>query len=174
MLGYVAALSVLPRQPLFRSRPAGNRMIRLFSSATNADPYTLVIVESPAKAKTIAKYLNSGSKSGGENKRYVVEASMGHVRDLPQNAKQTNLLPPHYRDHKWSTLGIDIDHGFDPMYVIVPDRTSVVNNLKEMSAGASEVVLATDEDREGEVRKQRWRLIVLVFIILAVTLILYL
>ena len=81
----------------------------------------------------------------------MVEASMGHVRDLPQNAKQTNLLPPHLRDHKWSTLGIDIDNEFDPMYVVVPDRISVVNNLKKMSAGASEVVLATDEDREGEV-----------------------
>ena len=116
--------------------------------ASENDPFSLVIVESPAKAGTIAKYLNANSEH-----RYVVHASMGHVRDLPQSARQTNLLPAKFRDSKWATLGIDLDSStFDPMYITLPDKIKHVRELQDLSKSAEEVILATDEDREGEVR----------------------
>lgn len=110
-------------------------------------------VESPAKAKTIAKYLNSGD----DGILYEVEASMGHVRDLPQKAKHTNLLPEKYQTSKWSSLGIDLDSpAFDPMYIVLPDKIQTVKRLQEISSKADEVVLATDEDREGEVNNYHY------------------
>ncbi len=84
----------------------------------------LVIVESPAKARTIGKYLGSG---------YTVKASMGHIRDLPK-----------------STLGVDVDTDFSPKYLVPRDKVKVVKELKESVRGAREVFLATDPDREGE------------------------
>src|SRR5918994_985556 len=84
----------------------------------------LVIVESPAKARTISRYLGSG---------YTVKASMGHIRDLPK-----------------STLGVDVDDGFAPKYLIPRDKSKIVKELKESVQGAREVILATDPDREGE------------------------
>lgn len=106
-------------------------------------------MESPAKAKTIAKYLNSDS----DGRHFEVEASMGHIRDLPQKAKHSNLLPERYRASKWASLGVDLDSpSFDPMYIVLPDKIQTVKRLKEISSMADEVVLATDEDREGEVR----------------------
>ncbi|MGB9376231.1 MAG: DNA topoisomerase, partial [Mycobacteriales bacterium] len=98
----------------------------------------LVIVESPAKAKTIAGYLGKG---------YLVESSIGHIRDLPRNAAD---IPAKYKGEGWARLGVDVDHGFTPLYVISPDRKQQVGKLKKLLAGASELYLATDEDREGE------------------------
>ena len=101
-------------------------------------PAALVIVESPAKANTIAGYLNSG---------YVVESSIGHVRDLPQNAAD---VPKAYKDRSWARLGIDVDGGFKPLYVVPPDKRAQIRKLKALLAKTETLYLATDEDREGE------------------------
>ncbi|MHB1518082.1 MAG: type I DNA topoisomerase [Acidimicrobiales bacterium] len=98
----------------------------------------LVIVESPAKAKTIAGLLGSG---------YVVESSIGHIRDLPRRADE---VPTAYKGESWSRLGVDVDNGFKPLYVVSSDKRSQVNKLKQLVKEASEVYLASDEDREGE------------------------
>jgi len=98
----------------------------------------LVIVESPAKAKTIGGYLGAG---------YVVEASIGHIRDLPRNAAD---VPAKYKGEPWARLGVDTDHDFEPLYVISPDRKAQVSKLKALVKDADELYLATDEDREGE------------------------
>jgi DNA topoisomerase I len=99
---------------------------------------TLVIVESPTKARTIRNYLPSG---------YQVQASMGHVRDLPPSAKE---IPPAYKDKKWATLGINVDDEFQPIYVVPEKKKKVVKDLKTALKLADELILATDEDREGE------------------------
>ncbi len=99
---------------------------------------TLVIVESPTKARTIRNYLPSG---------YQVEASMGHVRDLPPSAKE---IPPAYKDKKWATLGINIEDKFQPIYVVPEKKKKIVRELKTALKTADELILATDEDREGE------------------------
>ena len=98
----------------------------------------LVIVESPAKAKTIRGYLGEG---------YEVEASVGHIRDLPKSAAD---IPAKYKKEKWARLGVDIENGFEPLYLISPDKKSKVSELKKMLADVDELLLATDEDREGE------------------------
>ncbi|MFD0557160.1 DNA topoisomerase I [Stackebrandtia endophytica] len=98
----------------------------------------LVIVESPAKAKTIAGYLGDG---------YIVESSLGHIRDLPRNAKE---VPAKYAKEPWSRLGVDVDNDFKPLYVVNPDRKAHVKVLKDALAQVDELLLATDEDREGE------------------------
>src|SRR4051812_7174223 len=98
----------------------------------------LVIVESPAKARTIAKFLGSG---------YEVEASIGHVRDLPSNASE---IPPSVKAEPWSRLGVDVDHGFTPLYVVPAEKRAKIRELKAKLKNASVLYLATDEDREGE------------------------
>ncbi len=98
----------------------------------------LVIVESPAKAKTIGGYLGSG---------YVVEASIGHIRELPRNAA---AVPAKYKGVPWANLGVDVDNDFETLYVISADRKDQVNKLKALVKDADELYLATDEDREGE------------------------
>ncbi len=99
---------------------------------------TLVIVESPTKARTIRNYLPSG---------YRVEASMGHVRDLPQSASE---IPEAVKGEKWAQLGVNVDADFEPLYVVPKDKKKIVTQLKEALKEADELVLATDEDREGE------------------------
>ncbi|MFE4105426.1 type I DNA topoisomerase [Almyronema epifaneia] len=99
---------------------------------------TLVIVESPTKAKTIRNYLPSG---------YRVEASMGHVRDLPKSASE---IPTAVKGEKWAQLGVNTDANFEPLYVVPKDKKKVVKALKDALKQADELVLATDEDREGE------------------------
>jgi DNA topoisomerase-1 len=99
---------------------------------------SLVIVESPAKAKTIAGYLGSD---------YVVESSIGHIRDLPHNASE---VPAKYKDEKWARLGVNVDSEFEPIYVVDPRKKKVVSDLKAKLKDADELLLATDEDREGE------------------------
>ncbi|MFN6567796.1 type I DNA topoisomerase [Dendronalium sp. ChiSLP03b] len=99
---------------------------------------TLVIVESPTKARTIRNYLPKG---------YRVEASMGHVRDLPQSASE---IPAAVKAEKWAQLGVNVDADFEPVYVIPKDKKKVVTQLKDALKDAEELILATDEDREGE------------------------
>jgi DNA topoisomerase-1 len=100
-------------------------------------PKKLVIVESPAKAKTIAGYLGPG---------FVVESSIGHIRDLPERASD---IPKEKRE-RYGALGVAIDDGFEPYYVVDPDKKRVVADLKRKLKDADELLLATDEDREGE------------------------
>jgi DNA topoisomerase-1 len=99
---------------------------------------TLVIVESPTKARTIRNYLPPG---------YIVEASMGHVRDLPQSASE---IPPTLKSEEWAKLGVNVQADFEPLYVIPKEKKKVVKTLKDALKQADELVLATDEDREGE------------------------
>ncbi|AHZ86217.1 type I DNA topoisomerase [Bdellovibrio bacteriovorus] len=102
------------------------------------DGIKLVIVESPTKAKTIRKFLG---------RDYVVESCMGHIRDLPQSAKD---IPEKVKKEKWAQLGVNVDKNFEPLYCVPKDKTKVVKNLKDKLEEASELYLATDEDREGE------------------------
>ncbi|OWY69120.1 DNA topoisomerase I [cyanobacterium TDX16] len=99
---------------------------------------TLVIVESPTKARTIRNYLP---------RDFRVEASMGHVRDLPQSATD---IPANVKGEKWAQLGVNVESDFEPLYVIPKDKKKIVTQLKEALKSADELVLATDEDREGE------------------------
>ncbi|MBA4105776.1 MAG: type I DNA topoisomerase [Pirellula sp.] len=108
------------------------------SSTSESAGQALVIVESPAKARTIGKYLG---------KNYRVEASIGHVRDLPQGAKQ---VPEEYKKESWANLGVNVTDGFKPIYVIPPGKTKQIKLLKDQLKGANALYLATDEDREGE------------------------
>ena len=98
----------------------------------------LVIVESPAKAKTIAGYLGN---------EFVVESSVGHIRDLPQNASE---IPAKYKDESWARLGVNVENDFEPLYVVDSRKKKVVSELKAQLKDADELLLATDEDREGE------------------------
>ncbi len=107
-------------------------------SAAKGKGQALVIVESPAKAKTIAKYLGKG---------YRVEASIGHVRDLPQGAKQ---IPAKYKGEPWSNLGVNVNDNFAPIYIIPPGKAKQIKLLKDQLKESNALYLATDEDREGE------------------------
>ncbi|HRY11335.1 MAG TPA: toprim domain-containing protein, partial [Candidatus Nanopelagicales bacterium] len=98
----------------------------------------LVIVESPAKAKTIQGYLGEG---------FEVTASVGHIRDLPDKAAD---IPAKYKAQPWARLGVDIDNDFTPIYVVNADKRARVKELKDKLRDADELLLATDEDREGE------------------------
>ncbi|PJA21849.1 MAG: DNA topoisomerase I, partial [Deltaproteobacteria bacterium CG_4_10_14_0_2_um_filter_43_8] len=98
----------------------------------------LVIVESPTKAKTIRKFLP---------KNYVVEASMGHIRDLPQSSA---AIPAKYKDEAWAKLGVNVENNFEPLYVVPKGKSKIITDLKKKMKDADELYLATDEDREGE------------------------
>ncbi len=98
----------------------------------------LVIVESPTKARKIAGYL-------GRN--YVVESSRGHIRDLPRAAAD---VPAKYKSQPWARLGVNVDHDFEPLYVVSPDKKATVSELKSLLKDVDELYLATDGDREGE------------------------
>jgi DNA topoisomerase-1 len=98
----------------------------------------LVIVESPTKAKTIRKFLGDG---------YRVEASMGHIRDLPSNADE---IPEAIKKESWSRLGVNVEASFEPVYIVPTDKKKVVTMLKKALAESDELFVATDEDREGE------------------------
>ncbi len=107
-------------------------------SSAGAGGRRLVIVESPAKARTIAGYLGDG---------FLVESSIGHIRDLPRNAAD---VPAAVKSKPWSRLGVDVDNGFEPLYIVTADKKAQVAKLKALLKDASELYLATDEDREGE------------------------
>jgi DNA topoisomerase-1 len=98
----------------------------------------LVIVESPAKARTIERFLGPG---------FVVEASIGHVRDLPRGAKE---VPSRFKGEPWARLGVNVDQGFEPIYVTVPGKSEQITKLRRLLERAETLWLATDEDREGE------------------------
>src|SRR5512145_575724 len=98
----------------------------------------LVIVESPAKAKTLGRFLGN---------KYRVEASYGHIRDLPESASD---VPKEIKAKEWGRLGVDVDQDFTPYYVIPADKRKQVAHLKTAVKDASELLLATDPDREGE------------------------
>jgi DNA topoisomerase-1 len=100
--------------------------------------HKLVIVESPTKAQKIGGYLGQG---------YVVESSIGHIRDLPQSAAET---PAKIKDKPWGRLAVDVDNGFEPYYVVPRDKKQHISKLKTLLKDADELYLATDEDREGE------------------------
>jgi DNA topoisomerase-1 len=98
----------------------------------------LVIVESPSKARTIAGYLGQG---------YVVESSVGHIRDMPDSAAD---IPAKYKGEPWARLGVNVDDNFQALYVVHSDKRQQVSKLKSLLKDADELLLATDEDREGE------------------------
>ncbi len=102
------------------------------------DGHKLVIVESPAKARTISGFLGRG---------YVVESSIGHIRDLPNNASE---VPAKYKGEPWGRLGVNVDDGFTPIYVVPKDKKPQITKLRSLLKDADELYLATDEDREGE------------------------
>jgi DNA topoisomerase I len=98
----------------------------------------LVVVESPTKARTIRSFLPSG---------YRVAASMGHVRDLPESASE---IPSTVKGEEWARLGVNVQKGFEPLYVVPASKKKVVTELRGLLKGVDELVVATDEDREGE------------------------
>ena len=108
------------------------------ASNGNSHGTRLVIVESPAKARTIAGYLGKG---------YVVESSIGHIRDMPDKAAE---IPEKYRGQAWARLGVDVDNDFQALYVVPSEKKQQVSKLKTLLKDADELYLATDEDREGE------------------------
>src|SRR3954454_18036263 len=101
-------------------------------------PRPLVIVESPAKAKTIARFLGPD---------FIVESSIGHIRDLPRNAAD---VPPAFKGLPWSRDGVDPDNAFKPLYIVPKEKKEQVRKLRALLKQADELYLATDEDREGE------------------------
>jgi DNA topoisomerase-1 len=101
-------------------------------------PKSLVIVESPTKARTISGFLGSD---------VAVESSMGHIRDLPRSAAE---IPARAKGKDWARLGVDVENDFEPLYVVPKERRDRIKKLKEILAGVDELYLATDEDREGE------------------------
>jgi DNA topoisomerase I len=122
-------------KPAPDNKPAG----RSAASRDGAGPGTrLVIVESPNKARTIAGYLGKG---------YVVESSIGHIRDMPDKAAE---IPQKYRGEAWARLGVDVERDFQALYVVPSDKKQQVSKLKALLKDADELYLATDEDREGE------------------------
>ncbi|MGW4111616.1 type I DNA topoisomerase [Actinosynnema sp. NPDC004786] len=117
---------------------AGSTRARKTNGGAASGNRRLVIVESPAKARKIASYLGND---------FVVESSKGHIRDLPRGAAD---VPAKYKGMAWARLGVDVDHGFEPLYVVTPDKKSTVAELKELLKDVDELYLATDGDREGE------------------------
>ncbi len=107
-------------------------------AAKESTQNALVIVESPTKAKTIRKFLP---------KNYVVEASMGHIRDLPQSATD---IPQKLKQEEWTKIGVNVEQDFEPLYVVPKGKSKIIADLKKKIQNADILYLATDEDREGE------------------------
>ncbi len=107
-------------------------------NSANGRGVRLVVVESPKKAQMISGYLGDG---------YIVESSVGHIRDLPRGAAD---VPAKYKGEPWARLGVNTENGFEPLYIVSPEKRGQVAKLKSLLAGADELYLATDEDREGE------------------------
>jgi DNA topoisomerase-1 len=107
-------------------------------SSRSGGKKSLVIVESPAKARTISKFL-------GRN--FAVEASIGHVRDLPTGKKD---IPEQFKSEPWARLAVNVDRDFEPVYIVPPGKKAQITKLKKLLKESDELFLATDEDREGE------------------------
>ncbi len=120
-----------------KSKTAG-KSAEKSKGAVSGGGKTLVVVESPTKAKTIRKFLG---------RDFIVESCMGHIRDLPQSSKD---IPEKFKKQKWAQLGVDTDHDFEPIYCVPKNKTKVVSLLKEKLKEVDRLLLATDEDREGE------------------------
>ncbi|MBN2492663.1 MAG: DNA topoisomerase I, partial [Planctomycetes bacterium] len=101
-------------------------------------PKRLVIVESPTKARTLRRFLGQD---------YLVESSLGHIRDLPASAAE---IPEALRKEPWARLGVNVDDAFTPIYIVQPDKKKIIRELQTRLKQADELLLATDEDREGE------------------------
>ena len=127
-------------QPTAPARKAGGgrRSGTPTATATGRPTRRLVIVESPTKAKKIAPYLGSD---------YVVESSVGHIRDLPRGAAD---VPAKYKGEPWARLGVDVDNQFQPLYIVTPEKKGKVSELRDALKSVDELLLATDPDREGE------------------------
>ena len=124
-----------------RERVAGKKSSTAPKSKTSSAGSSgkfLVIVESPTKAKTIRKFLPA---------QYTVEACLGHIRDLPASSKE---IPEKLKKTPWAQLGVDVDNNFTPLYVIPSQKAKTIRALKELMEDSDELILATDEDREGE------------------------
>jgi DNA topoisomerase-1 len=113
-------------------------ILNAIANGTMSKEKSLVIVESPAKARTIAKFLG---------KDYQVEASIGHIRDLPSGRKE---LPEKYKSEEWAYLGVNVDDDFQPVYIVPAEKKKQVTKLKDLLKDSKDLYLATDEDREGE------------------------
>ena len=134
----IGTTSSTPTSGTSQSAAGGRKRTPPAGSATSGPTRRLVIVESGTKAKKIQQYLG---------KDYVVEASVGHIRDLPRGAAD---VPAKYKGESWARLGVDVDNRFAPLYVVQPDKKSKVAELKSALKDVDEVLLATDPDREGE------------------------
>jgi DNA topoisomerase-1 len=134
----IGTTSSTPTSGTSQSAAGGRKRTPPTSAATSGPTRRLVIVESGTKAKKIQQYLG---------KDYVVEASVGHIRDLPRGAAD---VPAKYKGESWARLGVDVDNRFAPLYVVQPDKKSKVAELKSALKDVDEVLLATDPDREGE------------------------
>ncbi|MCC6237002.1 MAG: type I DNA topoisomerase [Dehalococcoidia bacterium] len=121
-----------------RSSGASTARAASTRARTPRDGAALVIVESPAKARTIAQYLGP---------EYVVESSIGHIRDLPSTAAE---IPETVKKQSWARLGVNVDDDFEPLYIVPANKKQQVSKLKSLLKDARELYLATDEDREGE------------------------
>ncbi len=121
-----------------RKAGAGRRSTTPPATVTGRPTRRLVIVESPTKAKKIAPYLGSN---------YIVESSVGHIRDLPRGAAD---VPAKYKGESWARLGVDVDNEFQPLYIVTPEKKSKVSELRDALKSVDELLLATDPDREGE------------------------
>lgn len=117
---------------------SGSRTRRAKPSAGGGSGQALVIVESPAKGRTIAKFLPAG---------FTVKASVGHVRDLPRKASE---IPAKYKGLEWARLGVNVQEGFEPLYIVAPEKRATIRELKAELKNVDVLYLATDEDREGE------------------------
>ena len=121
-----------------KAKTGGPKGSRAKTAVSDGRGTKLVIVESPSKARTIAGYLGKG---------YVVESSVGHIRDMPDSAAE---IPAKYRGEPWARLGVNVDDNFEPLFVVHSDKRQQVSKLKSLLKDADELLLATDEDREGE------------------------
>ncbi|MEO5824548.1 MAG: type I DNA topoisomerase [Gemmatimonadales bacterium] len=120
------------------AKRSGSTTRRSTASAGAGSGQALVIVESPAKGRTIAKFLPAG---------FIVKASVGHVRDLPRKASE---IPAKYKGLDWARLGVNVQEGFEPLYIVAPEKRATIRELKAELKNVDVLYLATDEDREGE------------------------
>jgi DNA topoisomerase-1 len=127
-----------PKTGPTRKAGGGRRSGTPAATATGRPTRRLVIVESPTKAKKIAPYLGND---------YVVESSVGHIRDLPRGAAD---VPAKYKGESWARLGVDVDNQFAPLYIVTPEKKGKVSELRDALKSVDELLLATDPDREGE------------------------
>jgi len=125
-------------EPSAREAAGSRRSTPPAAGAPSRPVRRLVIVESPTKARKIAPYLGAD---------YVIESSVGHIRDLPRGAAD---VPTKYKGESWARLGVDVDNAFAPLYVVTPEKKSKVTELRDALKTVDELLLATDPDREGE------------------------